>query len=206
MGKETLPGEYLYQRNAMVLFRIIPNAFFDKSMPLETSDPEGRRFLREMILNRNETYRFVPKKKEPETRRLFKAIVSELRRREPGSWRLVMGYAQRLFHRLPSEYDLHIQGGDRQAEEEREFEDITRCLNEHYQGASLEDMASVFGYAPRLFQPSYHTACRHNVFPFLAGYQAGKSGNPLKDFSIRHRRHRLPGGLRKQDVFLSHFP
>lgn len=154
IGQETLHGEYLYQQNAMVLFLDISNAFFDKSMPLETSDPEGRRFLREVILNPNETYhfvRFVPKKENPETRLLFEAIVSELRRHEPGTRHLVMGYAQRLLHRLPSDYDIHIQGKPMQEAAERQFEDIKRYLNEHYQDTSLEELVSVFGYTPDYF-------------------------------------------------------
>jgi AraC-like DNA-binding protein len=169
LGKETLHREYLYQRNAMVLFLGISNAFFDKSMPLETGDPEGQRFLREMILNRNETYhfvRFVPKKENPETRRLFEAIVSELRRHEPGTRHLVMGYVQRLLYRLPSDYDAYVQGRARQAAAEQEFEDIKQYLNEHYQNVSLEKLVSVFGYAPDFFNRliKRHTGMTYSRF------------------------------------------
>jgi mannose-6-phosphate isomerase-like protein (cupin superfamily) len=113
IGKETFHREYLYQQNAIVLFLGISNAFFDKSTPLETGYPEGQRFLREMILNHDENYhliRFTPQKSETIIPSLFESIVSELRRHEPGTRYVIMGYTTRLLYRLPADYDAHILG------------------------------------------------------------------------------------------------
>jgi hypothetical protein len=131
IGKETPHREYLYQQNAIVLFLGIANSFFDKSMPLETGDPEGQRFLREMILNQNGKYhfvRFVPKKKNLVIPALFESIVSELRQPEPGSWHILMGCVERLLHRLPVDYDAHIQSKTRQMEMKQHFEAIKLYL------------------------------------------------------------------------------
>jgi AraC-like DNA-binding protein len=166
IGKETFHREYLYQQNTVVLFLGISNAFFDKSMPLETGVPEEHRFLYEMILNPNETYRFVPKKRKPVIPMFFEAIVSELRQHEPGIRHIVMGYAKRTFYRLPVDYDVHIQGKTRQMTAKWQFEDVKQYLNEHYQNTSLEELVSVFGNTPDYFNRliKRHTGMTYSRF------------------------------------------
>lgn len=123
-------------------------------MLLETGDSEGQRFLRDMILNRNEKYhfvRFIPRKENFGIPMLFESIVSELRQPGPGTWHLLMGCVERLLHRLPVDYDAHIQGKTRQLAAEQHFEAIKQYLNEHYQDASLEELVEVFGHTTDYF-------------------------------------------------------
>jgi AraC-like DNA-binding protein len=204
IGKKTLHGEYLYQRDAMVLFLGISNAFFDKSMPLETGDPEGQRFLREMILSRDEKYhfvRFTPQKSETVIPRLFEAIVAELRRHEPGTRHLVMGYVARLLHRLPVDYEAHIQGRTKQAAAEQEFEDIKQYLNEHYQDTSLEELVSVFGYTPDYFNRLIKRRTDMTYSRFLQDIRLEKAKILLKttQFAIEDIAHRV--GYENQTYF-----
>jgi AraC-like DNA-binding protein len=169
IGKDTPQGEYLFRQNAKVLFLGISNAFFDKSTPLETGDPGGQRFLREMILNRDEKYhfvRFTPRKSKSIIPRLFEAIVAELRRHEPGTRYLVMGYTARLLHRLPVDYEAHVQGKTRQTAARRQFEDLKQYLDRHYRETSLEELVSVFGYTPYYFNRliKRHTGMTYSRF------------------------------------------
>jgi AraC-like DNA-binding protein/quercetin dioxygenase-like cupin family protein len=155
IGRNTPHGKYFYQQNAKVLFLGISNAFFDKSGPLETGDPEGQRFLREMILNQDEKYhfvRFTPQKSESIIPRLFEAIVAELKRHEPGTRYLVMGY------------EAHVQG--RQPAARRQFEDVKQYLGGHYRETSLEELVSVFGHTADYFNRliKRHTGMKYSRF------------------------------------------
>jgi AraC-like DNA-binding protein/quercetin dioxygenase-like cupin family protein len=204
IGRDTPHREYLYQQNAIVLFLGISNAFFDKSTPLETGDPEGQRFLREMILNHDEKYhfvRFTPQKSETIIPRLFEAIVSELRRHEPGTRYVVMGYAARLLYRLPTDYDAHIQGKTRQGAAKQQFEDVKQYLNEHYRETSLEELVSVFGYTPDYFNRLIKRRTGMTYSRFLQDIRLEKAKILLKttQFTIEDIAHQV--GYENQTYF-----
>jgi AraC-like DNA-binding protein/quercetin dioxygenase-like cupin family protein len=149
LDKDTFHCEYLYPEESIVLFLLISNSFFSKSVNFEIRNKDYEKFLRNALITHRDKYlfiRFTAKGRKPSVPALLGNIFEELRNPGAGSRYLILGYTERLLNLLPVEYEFQIIKNSNSDGRKLVFNDVENYMRRHYRLISVRKLSEVFGY------------------------------------------------------------
>jgi AraC-like DNA-binding protein/quercetin dioxygenase-like cupin family protein len=149
INSNTTHAEYGHRRDMALISLLISNSFFDKTMRPDIPGRETGNLLRRFIVDRKDNFffiRFTPKNGPSQIPPFFEYICTEFLRPQPGGNHLIIGFVERFLNALFHEYRYVVEWNDHGRSREKEFEEVTAYLEEHYAQVTLEKLIGKFGH------------------------------------------------------------
>ena len=152
IDKDVFHNEYLYRKNAVVIFISVANSFFDKTIHHDTENTETGEFIKKYITGSGYRFlRLIPKNETNRVPDLLEKILAEFWHPHPGTVQLIIGYTEWLLNLLPAEYEAAVQQNEREPSADFLFAEVRNYLEKNFINVTLSDLIKLFGHNMNFF-------------------------------------------------------
>lgn len=195
IGQNCIHSDCLKKEDSVIFFFGISAEFFDKTSFFSDADMSSQKFIKEIILEMKEKYKYThlyPKKKSTETIKLFEYIVKERIRQKAGYKHLILGSVERILSLLVSEYDIALTENEYAQYNSMLFDDLKSYIDKNYRSVSAKILSKKFFYSPDYINKLIKKFTGHPYSKYLQHVRLEKAKNmlittPLSVEDIAHK-------------------